>query len=106
VTSFVPGSIRRTIFAAIVLLAAVPAAGEDDSWWLNVFFHIDGEWQPGREFDGWSAREYGSREECAERKAFAELKCREAPLDYPAHWYCSPGEPMSELPEGLRGTYC
>ncbi|MCI5077252.1 hypothetical protein [Oricola sp.] len=105
-TERVPGRIFRTLLAAGALVTASPAIGEEGSWWLNVFFEIDGEWRPGHEIDGWSPREYGSRAECAERKAYAEARCTETPLDYPTSWFCSPGKPMDEPPEELRGIMC
>lgn len=101
---------RRFVVAATALAALFAAAGVmaegSSSWWLNVLFHINGEWRLGHEFDGWSPREYGSQAECAERMAFAEAACRDAPLDYPAAWVCSPGEPLNEPPPPMQGTLC
>jgi hypothetical protein len=51
---------------------------------------------------GWSPRAYQTEAECPERKAFAELECRERPLDYPATWLCSAGEP----PDHMKGQEC
>jgi hypothetical protein len=96
----------RAAIAALSLLAACPAKAEEHSWWLNVFFHQDGEWRPGHEIDGWSAREYDSKEECGERKSYAEAECSRAPLKYPTVWICSRDAPLKEPPPSLRGVLC
>lgn len=101
----------RGRFAILVIMGfavftAIQANGGERSWWLNVFFNVNGEWRPGHEIDGWAARRYDTREECARRKAFAETECRKAPLDYPAVWICSPDGPLKEPPPRLQGTYC
>lgn len=102
------GSIRLAagVVMAAEVIAVAPVGAEELSWWLNVFFHVEGEWLPGSEIDGWSAREYETREQCLERKDFAEAECRANPLDYPAQWFCSYGEPLDKPPEPLRGILC
>lgn len=103
------GSIRLTagvLMMVVELIAVAPAAAEEVSWWLNVFFHIEGEWRPGSEIDGWSARKYDTRAQCLARKDFAEAECRANPLDYPARWFCSYGAPLEKPPEPLRGILC
>jgi hypothetical protein len=76
------------------------------SWWLSVFFLINGQWQPGANLDGWQPRAYPTEEACLERKQFAEKECRNHPLDYDAMWFCTEGKPLSEVPQiaGLDGT--
>ncbi|ESR24073.1 hypothetical protein [Lutibaculum baratangense] len=75
-------------------------------WWLNVFFLVNGLWVPGQEFDGWAPRPYASERLCFERKTFAERESRLHPLDHPAVWICSEGEPMREPPDDMRGRSC
>ena len=105
-TGFWPGRIAIAAMLALALALAGETAGDEPPWWLNVFFLIDGEWVSGGEIHGWSPRAFDSEAECFERKAYAEARCAESPLDHPAEWICSKGEPLSEPPEHLRGVYC
>ncbi|ESR23375.1 hypothetical protein [Lutibaculum baratangense] len=75
-------------------------------WWLSVFFLVNGVWVSGDDIDGWSSRAYPTEDACLERKSFAERECREHPLEHSAMWYCSPGAPMSEPPDELKGLSC
>lgn len=68
------------------------------TWWLSVFFLIQGQWIPGSEIDGWAPRPYASETECMERKNFAERECRDHPLDFQAVWVCTEGQPAFEPP--------
>lgn len=76
------------------------------SWWLNVFFLINGVWVPGHQIDGWSPRAYGSEAECIERKTFAERQCAAFPLTYPAAWICTKDRPLEDVPDHLLPRKC
>ena len=76
-------------------------------WWLSVFFLVNGAWVLGPAVEpGWAPRAYSTETECLERKAFAEMQCREFPLDYRAEWRCTSPDPLTEPPEDLRGREC
>lgn len=77
------------------------------SWWLSVFFFVNGQWVPGQTVDGWDPRPYPTESICLERKAFAEKECRNHPLDFEAVWVCSKGKPASAPPiEGPPPVEC
>jgi hypothetical protein len=76
------------------------------SWWLNVFFLINGLWVPGSELHGWAPREYPSEAVCMERRAFAERECRAYPLAHESRWFCSEGEPLRTMPAEIGERAC
>ena len=71
------------------------------SWWLNVFFLVNGVWLPGAYFDGWAPLPYQSQAACMARKEAGEGNCARVPLRFEAAWICSPDRPLAEAPPEL-----
>mgnify|MGYP001304285968 CR=1 FL=1 len=76
------------------------------SWWLSVFFFVNGHWVPGSSMEGWAPRSFPTEAMCLERKAFAEKECRDHPLDFEAFWTCTQGAPAKEPPANAPGVEC
>jgi hypothetical protein len=66
------------------------------TWWLSVFFFVNGAWVPGSDVDGWAPRAYDSEAHCLDHKSFAEKECLLHPLDYEAVWVCSKDKPAEK----------
>jgi hypothetical protein len=77
-------------------------------WWLSAFFLVNGVWVAGQDMSpsGWSPRAYATKQECIERKIFAETACRAAPLKYRASWVCSEGAPIDAPPTAIDERDC
>jgi hypothetical protein len=80
--------------------------GDVMTWWLSVFFFVNGTWVPGTQVNGWDPRPFPSEAACLERKAFAEKECRDHPLDFEAFWMCTKGAPAREPPKSPPGVEC
>jgi len=76
------------------------------TWWLTVFFYINGSWVPGSSIEGWDPRPFPTEAICLERKAFAERECRDHPLDFEAVWMCSEGAPATAPPVSVPELEC
>lgn len=77
------------------------------TWWLSVFFLVNGVWMPGPDVGtGWSPRAYPTEQACLERKEFAEKQCREFPLKNRAEWRYTAPDPLLDVPDDLRGVEC
>ncbi|GEM_PF-6971411 len=61
------------------------------TWWLVLFVLIDGQWVPGADLtpEGWSPRAYDTREECMERRDFAEESLADLRNVDDSKWFCT-----------------